>query len=141
MSQHEVLPRFIRVKDAPSYLGMNRHRFNSEVRPHITEIPIGIQGIAFDRLDLDAWAEHYKHCSGRPAIANSRSKQLWDAKYRRVFLNGAKPGMLKKGSSDIDFEKVLALSRLARRNGISIDGSRKFRGVGALALKSLLRRF
>src|SRR5687768_2942894 len=79
----QLLPRLIRFRDAPTYLGMDRNRFNSEVRPHITAIPIGIQGIAFDRLDLDAWVEQYKHCSGRPAVTNSRSMELWDAKCRQ----------------------------------------------------------
>lgn len=53
----ELLPRLIRFKDAPRYLGMDRNRFNREVRPYLTQIPIGAQGIAFDRLDLDAWVE------------------------------------------------------------------------------------
>ena len=61
-----VLPRFIRLRDAPPYLGMDRNRFNIEVRPYITEIPIGAQGIAFDRLEIDAWADQYKVCNGRP---------------------------------------------------------------------------
>jgi hypothetical protein len=51
------LPRFIRLRDAPSYLGMDKNRFNREVRPLLAVIPIGIQGIAFDRLDLDSWAD------------------------------------------------------------------------------------
>ncbi len=55
-----ILPRLIRFRDAPRYLGMDRNRFNAEVRPYVTEIPIGSQGIAFDRLDLDAWVEQYK---------------------------------------------------------------------------------
>lgn len=59
-------PRFVRFRDAPDYLGMDRNRFNAEVRPYLTEIPIGTQGVAFDRLDLDAWAEHYKNRNGRP---------------------------------------------------------------------------
>jgi predicted DNA-binding transcriptional regulator AlpA len=63
----EVLPRLIRLRDAPSYLGMDRNRFNQTVRPSLIEIPIGDQGIAFDRLDLDAWAEDYKSRNGRPA--------------------------------------------------------------------------
>ena len=50
-------PRFIRLRDAPAYLGMDRNRFNAEVRPLLTVIPIGRQGIAFDRLDLDRWAD------------------------------------------------------------------------------------
>lgn len=60
-----VLPRVLRLKDAPRYLGMDIHRFNSEVRPKVQEIKIGVQGVAFDRLDLEAWFEHYKQRSVR----------------------------------------------------------------------------
>jgi len=49
-----VLDRLIRYRDAPRYLGMKRNRFDSEVRPGLTEIPMGERGIAFARLDLDA---------------------------------------------------------------------------------------
>ena len=45
---------------------MDPNRFNAEVRPYLTEIPIGIQGIAFDRLELDAWADHHRSRNGRP---------------------------------------------------------------------------
>ena len=69
------LPRFIRLRDAPSYLGMDKNRFNREVRPAMTVINIGKQGIAFDRLDLDAWAEEYKSRNGRPAVERSKP---WD---------------------------------------------------------------
>ena len=61
-----LLPRFIRLRDAPFYLGMDRNRFNDEVRHEITTIPIGRQGIAFDRLELDAWVEDYISRNGRP---------------------------------------------------------------------------
>ncbi len=60
-----LLPRLIRFREAPVYLGMDRNRFNAEVRPYVTEIPIGVQGIAFDRLELDRWADHYIACNGR----------------------------------------------------------------------------
>lgn len=60
-----ILPRFIRLKDASAYLGMDKNRFNREVRPKLIAIPIGTQGIAFDRLDLDEWASEYKRCNGR----------------------------------------------------------------------------
>ncbi len=73
-------PRFIRVKDAPAYLGMDKNRFNRLVRSCLTEIPIGKQGIAFDRLDLDAWAEEYKTRNGRPA---AERRKPWDEKDRR----------------------------------------------------------
>ena len=62
-----LLPRLIRHRDCSTYLGMDRNRFNSEVRPYLIEIPIGVQGIAFDRLDLDRWADHYIASNGRPA--------------------------------------------------------------------------
>ena len=61
-----ILPRLIRLRDAPAYLGMDRNRFNAEVRPGLTEVPIGAQGIAFDRLELDAWVDDYVARNGRP---------------------------------------------------------------------------
>ena len=59
------LPRLIRLRDVPYYLGMDRNRFNREVRQYLTEMPIGKQGIAFDRLELDGWVEDYKSRCGR----------------------------------------------------------------------------
>ena len=50
----ELQPRVVRFRDAPSYLGMDRNRFNAEVRPFLTEVPIGTQGIGFDRLERPA---------------------------------------------------------------------------------------
>ena len=75
-------PRFIRLRDAPAYLGFDRNRFNREVRPYIPEIKVGIQGIAFDRLDLDAFADQYKERNGRPAQTTGIS--LWDVNARQV---------------------------------------------------------
>jgi len=75
-----LLPRLVRFRDAPAYLGMDRNRFNREVRPHLTNIPIGQQGIAFDRLELDAWVEDYISRNGRPA----KRSELWDAKNRKL---------------------------------------------------------
>ena len=66
-----ITPRLIRLRDAPLYLGMDKNRFNREVRPHVTIIPIGVHGIAFDRLDLDAWADEHKRRNGRPAAKRS----------------------------------------------------------------------
>ena len=60
-----LLPRLVRLRDAPAYLGMDRNRFNADVRPCLTNIPIGQQGIAFDRLELDAWVEDYISRNGR----------------------------------------------------------------------------
>ena len=65
VSAAALLPRIIRLRDTPNYLGMDRNRFNTEVRPYLTNIPIGRQGIAFDRLELDAWVEDYISRNGR----------------------------------------------------------------------------
>jgi predicted DNA-binding transcriptional regulator AlpA len=67
-----LIPRFIRLRDAPRYLGMDKNRFNREVRPHVPVIRIGEQGIAFDRVDLDAWADQHKSRNGRPAAMPAR---------------------------------------------------------------------
>ena len=60
-----MLVKFIRLRDAPYYLGMDVRLFNKIVRPYVLEFPIGKQGIGFDRCDLDAWAEDYKKCYGK----------------------------------------------------------------------------
>jgi hypothetical protein len=103
----KLLPRLIRFKNAPSYLGMDRNRFNKEVRPYVTEIPIGIQGIAFDRLELDAWVEQYKSLYGRPAL---RKNVCNERKYQDS-LNEGSTGPLTKKSSELAFMKALELSR------------------------------
>ena len=115
----ELLLRLIRFRDAPKYLGMDRNRFNKDVRPYLTQIPIGTQGIAFDRLDLDAWVEDYKHCSGRPAVTNTRSLELWDVKERQASTKEANIGISKKGSLDSAFEKALAQSYSVKQKASS----------------------
>jgi hypothetical protein len=62
-----IVPRLIRYRDAPTYLGVDMNRFDLEVRPELTEIPIGQRGIAFDRVELDAWADAYIADRGRPS--------------------------------------------------------------------------
>ena len=78
-----VLPRFIRLRDAPSYFGKDKNRFNHDVRPHICAIPIDTRGIAFDRVDLDGWADEYRSRNGRPAASLTSSKP-WETKERQV---------------------------------------------------------
>lgn len=73
MSQ-EVTPRFIRMGQAPAYLGMSRAIFNQEVRPHVREVRIGKQGIAFDRNDLDRWADAYLAAHAGPKTDATAAK-------------------------------------------------------------------
>src|SRR3990167_9397533 len=110
MTTSNLLPRLIRLKDVSNYIGMDRNRFNHLVRPNLIEIPIGTQGIAFDRLDLDAWVDHYKQRSGRPGGKEQRSNKQWDANKQQDCLKEVRFGTLKNKSLDIAFEKVLGLS-------------------------------
>jgi hypothetical protein len=100
------LPRFIRLRDAPLYLGMDKNRFNRDVRPHLCAIPIGTQGIAFDRVDLDAWADEYRNRNGRPAASLIRSKP-WETKERQACRSVAASGTSTKGSEEHAFAKAL----------------------------------
>jgi hypothetical protein len=102
-----LTPRFVRLRDAPHYLGMDKNRFNREVRPHLTNIPIGKQGIAFDRLELDAWAEDYVRRNGRPAALPERRKS-WDNVNRLVSPCAVGSGTSTKTSTERAFAKALA---------------------------------
>ena len=110
------LPRIIRFRDAPFYLGMDRNRFNAEVRPFLTEVPIGTQGIGFDRLDLDAWFEDYKSRNGRPARKGERT---WDANTSLASSCGPGSGTSTSTSSGGEFAKALAQLNSRKPKGTS----------------------
>jgi hypothetical protein len=115
-----LLPRLVRFRDAPAYLGMDRNRFNREVRPNLTNIPIGRQGIAFDRLELDAWVEEYISCNGRPG--RLQGERLWDAvEDRRASVSGAAFGTSTNGSKGGEFAKALAQIKSRKRSDTSQD--------------------
>ena len=102
----EILPRLIRLRDASRYLGMDPNRFNAEVRPQLIEIPIGKQGIAFDRLDLDDWADEYKSRNGRPGKQRGGEKP-WDAKRYQASSTGRGSGTSTRLSEEKEFAKAL----------------------------------
>ncbi len=109
-----LLPRLIRLRNAPFYLGMDRNRFNKEVRPYVTEIRIGEQGIAFDRLDLDAWVDDYKSRNGRPG--QRTGGMTWDAKERRVSTSETGSGISTSRSEVADFVKAVERATSEKRN-------------------------
>jgi hypothetical protein len=109
-------PRLIRFRDAPRYFGMDRNRFNAEVRPHLTEMPIGTQGIAFDRLELDAWVEHYKRRNGRPA--QRKGTLIWDEQERQASPIVTVSGTSTSASEVDAFAKALAKATSAKRRSI-----------------------
>ena len=110
-------PRIVRFRDAPAYLGMDRNRFNSEVRPQLTEIPIGIQGIGFDRLELDAWLDEYKSRNGRPG--RSKGVKSWDASEFPASSSGPASGMSTNASAGGEFAKALEHLMFTKRKDIS----------------------
>src|SRR5215831_1064778 len=116
MPNNLVQPRIVRFRDAPRYLGMDRNRFNAEVRPHLIEIPIGKQGIGFDRLDLDAWANDYKRRNGRPG---RKGVNRWDARKYRASSLGPVSGTSTSTSSGGEFAKALARLGSKKQKGIS----------------------
>ena len=113
-----ILPRVVRFRDAPDYLGMDRNRFNAEVRPYLTEVPIGIQGIGFDRLELDAWFENYKTRNGRPA---RKGAMTWDANAYPVSCSEPEPGTSTNASAGGEFARALEHLKSKKRNDTSHD--------------------
>ena len=108
-----VLPRLLRFRDAPGYLGMDRNRFNTEVRPYLTKIPIGQQGLAFDRLELDAWVDDYISRNGRP-LADRRKP--WDKEDRRGLPNVVSAGTSTNKFADSDaFAKAVTQATSTKR--------------------------
>jgi hypothetical protein len=94
-----VTSRFIRRKDAGKYLAMDRNRFDNEVRPYLIEIPIGKQGIAFDRLDLDAWADQYKQRYGRQPRKKIEEDVCESVKVEMDSVGEMESGILKQGAN------------------------------------------
>ena len=121
---HSITPRLIRLRDAPFYLGMDRNRFNAAVRPYLVEIQVGKQGVAFDRLDLDAWVDHYKSRNGRPA-RQPKGENAWGENECQGSENVTESGTsMERSSADGQFIKLLEKATSKRRKPMS-RGSRK----------------
>ena len=117
-----IPPRFIRFMDARGYLGMCRDEFNKTVRPRVREFPIGKQGVAFDRIELDEWADAYiesksiekaaKQDNNRPRSERQgeiKGVNPWREKRSPVSTRKVESGKSTKYSEVSDFEKALAL--------------------------------
>ena len=109
-----VLPRLLRLNQAITYLGMSRSVFNATVRPYLPEVRIGVQGVAFDRLDLDRWIEDnraYKTTSWARWIdgnsAHPTTGDTWARKNLPACASVAKSGISSKPSTVSDFKKAL----------------------------------
>jgi predicted DNA-binding transcriptional regulator AlpA len=107
MSSNVILiPRVIRLRDAAAYLGMDKNRFDREVRPSLTEFPIGDQGVGFDRFDLDNWFDEYKARNGRPGKQKGVNKP-WDERKSPVSSTAKAFGTSTKLSEEEEFARAL----------------------------------
>src|ERR1700674_2539278 len=57
--RHAVVPRILRIGEAPAYLGMSRNVFDRQVRPRLRVIDIGKKEKGVDRAQLDAIADEW----------------------------------------------------------------------------------
>ncbi len=96
-------PRLIRLRDAAKYLGMDKNRFNKEVRPFLMTLKIGQQGIAFDRFDLDEWADEFKKYQGKPAQQTLRGSQHGI----QTLLKGKKNSKMVKKTINEEFQQLV----------------------------------
>ena len=112
-----LLPRVIRLRDAAAYLGMDKNRFDREVRPTLVEFPIGDQGVGFDRLDLDNWLDDYKDRNGRPGKQKGTNK-LWDEKKSPVSSIARGSGTSTRLSEEDAFAKALVKAKSSGRKSI-----------------------
>lgn len=96
-------PRLIRLRDAANYLGMDRNRFNNEVRPFLITLKIGQQGIAFDRIDLDRWVNEFKKHTGKPA----QRTMHWQRHEIQTLLNEKNPPKIIKKTVDQEFQELI----------------------------------
>jgi hypothetical protein len=116
----EFLPRVIRAKDACRYLGMDRNRFNREVKPHLVAVQIGIQGVAYDRFDLDAWWVEYKRRNGQPSALLKEGEALWENECQDSTAGRISPavcGTLTKSSTANAFAKAVERATKKKRKG------------------------
>ncbi len=113
-------PRFLRASAAPAYLGMCREEFKNTVRPHVREFPIGKQGVAFDRHELDQWADAYiesmaiekqANQDNNPPRSGRPGAKPWREKQCRVSTREAEFGTSTKSSEVADFKKALEQAR------------------------------
>jgi len=95
---------------------MDRNKFNAEVRPYVTKVPLGKQALAFDRLELDAWVDDYIQRNGRPGRAEGIS--IWDVKRRQASSNVKESGTSTSKCEDDEFEKAVALVASGKRRPI-----------------------
>lgn len=107
--QLNLLPRLIRLRDAPLYLGLDKNVFNRDVRPGLAEIRHG-RAVLFDRMELDAWADYTKSRCGRPPERRTK----WQNEERQVSANAEESGT-RRNRSKATGDSMRALARRVKQ--------------------------
>ena len=103
----ECWKRIFRAGEAPGYFGVNRNLFNSDFRPHLTELPMSSQAIGFDRYEMDELIDKILAAKGRPARPYEPGESSWAERTRRVSSIDRAYGTSTNGSKGSEFAKVL----------------------------------
>jgi hypothetical protein len=93
---------------------MSRAVFDQEIRPYLVTVPIGVQGLGFDRLDIDRALDEYISRRGR-APAQQWSKEKWQ-KPQQVSASGRASGISTNVSEASEFEKALGRASKRKRS-------------------------
>ena len=127
MGAQQLIPRFIRAKEAPGYLGMCRAIFDETVRPFVSEFPIGGRGVGFDRQELDDWATAYVEARAidkkgateqqLPRSERQKGDKSWRENRSQASPKGAGSGISTRKSTANDFTKVLELVNGKKQSG------------------------
>ncbi|BBL74150.1 hypothetical protein [Methylomagnum ishizawai] len=108
----EFPPRFMRPTEAAYYCGMGRTLFDTEIRPHIPAIPIGKQGIGFDRIDLDAALDNYKTRNLSPGVTTDNEEETpWRNEATQGCTGTRKPAKAASTSASAESAFDTALKR------------------------------
>ena len=100
---------------------MDRNRFNRDVKPYLVAVPIGTQGLGYDRLDLDEWWEEYKSLYGQPgALFKTKGEAQWEKEcqdFTADRTNQVAFGTSTKSSTASAFAKAVERATKKKRKG------------------------
>ena len=113
MYNDRIQPKFVRLRDAPSFFAMDRNRFCAEIRPRLTQIRIGIQGIAFCINEMNEVAAAYK--AEHTFKPRSKGDIKWQHKNHRALSAEKRYGTSTSPCSGSAFAKAVEQLGLAKR--------------------------
>ena len=109
MSNLALQPRIIRAGDVMDYCGMSRLIFKEHIKPNLTRIQIGVQGVGYDRFEIDRVLDDYIARYGRAPAVKEENDTCENIKSPVVVSStGMVSGISTKPSTEADFAGVVA---------------------------------